>query len=487
MNSAQAIICVIAVCAVITCGSLTYGYLQNDESVINSDPVPDVKPDITPTPNTVITQGRIGMAARGTCGDNLTWSLDNQGTMTIDGTGPMYNYVDNSPPWRIYIISIRDVIINEGVTTIGDRAFTSCMQLASVTIPNSVTSIGERAFYGCTFLASVTIPNSVTSIGERAFYGCGFTSVTIPNLVTSIEDHVFTACIHLSSVTIPNSVTSIGNGAFSACNQLASVTIPNSVTSIGDDAFNGCSSLESVTIPNSVTSIGEKAFQSCTSLTAINVGEGNSAYSSQGGVLFTKSKDTLIAYPIGRADSSYIIPNSVTSIRSYAFYYCTSLASVIIGNSVTSIGSYAYYLCTSLASMTIGNSVTSIGDHAFYQCTSLTSVTIPNSVTSIGDYAFDSCESLNTVYNQSSLHLVKGSEDNGCVAKYATTLVQGLATLSLQRSSVDPEYSSGPIIVQVAPGDTVTLNYTFITQESVSGTNKVTTITHTATGWTEQQ
>ena len=206
-------------------------------------------------------------------------------------------------------------------------------EIKDLLIPNSVTSIGNWAFYGCSSLTSITIPNSVTSIGNDAFSGCSsLTSVTIPNSVTSIGGWAFYECSSLTSITIPNSVTSIGRGAFNGCSSLTSVTIGNSVTSIGDYAFRHCSSLTSITIPNSITSIGEEAFQDCSSLTSIT------------------------------------IPNGVTSIGFGAFKYCSSLTSVTIGNSVTSIGHYAFYDCSKLISVTIGESVTSIGDGAFMGC-----------------------------------------------------------------------------------------------------------------------
>ena len=238
---------------------------------------------------------------------------------------------------------VTELVIPDGVTSIGDYAFYNCTSLTSVTIPDSVTTIGSAAFRDCSSLTNVTIPDSVTSIGSWAFAYCdSLTSVTIGNGVTSIGSYAFAYCDSLTSVTIPDSVTSIGWGAFSGCTGLTSVTIPDSVTSIGDWAFYNCTGLTSVTIPDSVTSIGESAFYNCTGLTSVT------------------------------------IPGSVTSIGSSAFRGCTGLTSVTIGNSVTSIGDDAFRSCTGLTSVTIGNSVTSIGRWAFLGCTGLTSVTFEN-------------------------------------------------------------------------------------------------------------
>ena len=203
--------------------------------------------------------------------------VESTGTLTISGKRYMRSYASSSDtPWYAYSSSIKKVVINNGVTSIGSCAFKGCSGLTSVTIPNSVTSIGDEAFYNCSGLTSVTIPNSVTSIGESAFEGCtGLTSVTIPNSVTSIGQRAFMNCSGLTSITIPNSGTSIGNGTFYYCTGLTSVTIPNSVTSIGTYAFDGCTGLTSVTIPNSVTRIGNStgngAFEDCTGLTSMTV------------------------------------------------------------------------------------------------------------------------------------------------------------------------------------------------------------------------
>ena len=369
----------------------------------------------------------------GKCGDNVTYSLDTEtGVLTISGTGKMTAFSRFDSPFY-YNSSVKTVIIENGVTSIGDYAFEGCTRLTSITIPDSVTSIGSNVILGCTSLTSIEVSydnenySSVNGVlfnkdkSELITYPAGKTDCeyAIPNSVISIGDSAFENCGSLTSVTIPDSVISIGNSAFSGCTSLASITIPDSVTSIGKYAFFSCISLVSVTIPNSVTSIGNGVFFDCENLVSIEVANDNMNYTSISGILFSKNKTELIQYPAAKTDSTYIIPDgvtridyafgscknltsvtipdSVTSIGDWAFYYCTSLINAIIPDSVTSIGNYAFPGCTSLTSVTIPNSVTSIGSYAFDCCISLTSVTIPDSVTSIGDYAFDYCTSLTSV------------------------------------------------------------------------------------------
>ena len=193
---------------------------------------------------------------RGKCGDNVDFTLDENGVLTISGTGPMWDFKWNNQtytvdtPWRDERKTISHGEIQNGVTTIGERAFYRCEGLTSVTIPDSVISIGDRAFFWCAGLTSVTIPDSVTTIGDSAFSKCaGLTSVTIPDSVTSIGNGAFHECIGLTSVTIPDSVTSIGDWAFENCAKLTSVTIPDSVTKIGWHAFYDCDKLISVSVP----------------------------------------------------------------------------------------------------------------------------------------------------------------------------------------------------------------------------------------------
>ncbi|CDD64023.1 cell surface protein [Firmicutes bacterium CAG:341] len=230
------------------------------------------------------------------------------------------------------------------------------------------------------------------------------------------ENNPFYKKSNIKTVIIKNGVTSIGDWVFYNCSSLTSITIPNSVTSIGNWVFRDCTSLTSVAIPTSVTSIGDGVFYCCESLTSIEVSNNNENYSSTDGVLFNKNKSELITYPAGKTDSEYAIPNSVTSIGSYAFFDCESLTSVTIPNSVTNIGVYAFYGCKSLTSVTIPDSVISIGDYAFYGCKSLTSVTIPDSVISIGDYAFSYCESLTSVTIPNSVTSICSDAFSDCTS-----------------------------------------------------------------------
>ena len=332
----------------------------------------------------------------GTTGE-CTWTLDSDGVLTISGNGKMKDYSFNErKPWGT---SITKVVIENGVTSIGNWAFENCFSLTSITILDGVRYIGNCAFLCCTSLTSITIPDSVTSIGDEAFEGCtSLTSVTIGNGVTSIGYKAFAYCRLLESVTIPDGVTGIGDSAFHSCTSLTSVTIPDSVTSIGLSAFEDCTSLISITIPNSVTSVGNRAFYNCTSLTSITIPDsvtsiGNSAFQN-----CTSLKSVTIGNGVTRIGqsafedctwlTSITIPDSVTSIGEETFRGCTWLTSVTIGNGVTRIGQSAFEDCTWLTSVTIGNGVKSIGYSAFYNCTSLTSVTIPNSVTRIGKKAF---------------------------------------------------------------------------------------------------
>ena len=432
----------------------------------------------------------------GSCGGNLTWKLDIFGNLTISGTGAMPHYYPESDvPWYAQRLSIKTIILEEGVTKIGQYAFWGCSNLTSITIPDNVNGIGNSALMGCTSLTSIIIPDSVTSIGEKAFYGCtGLASASIGNGVTTIANSVFYGCSSLESITIPDSVTSIGDNAFNGCSGLTSVYIPDSVTSIGGSAFSRCNSLASVTIPDSVTTIGRGAFYSCSGLESISIGSGITTidYSAFNGC----SSLTSITIPdsvtsIGECAfencaslTNVSIPDSVTTIGYCAFAHCSSLESVTIPDSVTTIDGSAFYNCSSLTSVTIGSGVTSMGGYVFGGCRSLESVTIKNGATALGTATFSGCSKLTSITIPDSVTSIGTDAFDGCIGLTSVSLGNGIASIG------DYAFEGCRNLVRVSIGNNVTSigSYAFYQCESltsVSIPDSVTTIGESAFGYCE--
>lgn len=214
----------------------------------------------------------IDAASSGKCGENITWALDDEGNLVIEGTGEMdVFYMPEYVPWGH---DIKTVKISEGILTLGMFAFQDCTDLKSVVIPNSVTDIEYAAFSGCTGLSSVVIGNSVANIEDSAFQNCySLLSVEIPNSVKRIGNFAFSGCSGLKNVNMPNSVLNLEGGAFCFCTGLMSVKISNSVTEIGYNTFRGCKSLKSIEIPENITKISTGAFSLCSALTKVVIGK----------------------------------------------------------------------------------------------------------------------------------------------------------------------------------------------------------------------
>ena len=258
-----------------------------------------------------------------------------------------------------------------------------------------VKEIGGNAFYMRKNVVQVVIPDSINKIGNGAFRGCdSLTGVTIGGVAVSIGEEAFRDCLSLVSVKISGNAESIGNGAFSDCGLLTEINLSEGLESIGKYAFYGCGSLTSVNIPASVRDIGSRAFASCGSLASITVAGENGSYKSMLGDLYDADGKILIQYATGKTNTSFSVPNGVTSIGEYAFLNSGLLTEVTIGGSVTNICDYAFCNSSALKSVHIGGSVTAVADRAFDGCDSLESVTIDNGLTRIGEYAFDGCGSL---------------------------------------------------------------------------------------------
>ncbi len=406
-------------------------------------------------------------------------------SITVDESNPVFHSYENcliETGSKILIRGCKNSIIpNDGsVMRIDAYAFSGYSDITNIIIPDGVTSIGKEAFFNCTELTSITIPDSVTTISDWAFEGCSdltftdvyyagseeqWNNITIgdnnePLLKANIHynssgtcgDHLmwmfdentgtltisgegdmenYTASSvvpwkpykeNISNVVFNGAITSIGDYAFEDCTQLTRVTIPDSVTSIGDFAFGRCTGLTSITIPGSVTSVGRGVFSGCTGLESISVDVNNLVYHSTDNCLIETASKKLVAgcknsvipddgsvTSIGRSAlsghtgfSNITIPDSVTSIGDFAFGGCTGLISITIPDSVTSIGEHAFYYCIGLTSVSIPDSITSIGESVFSACTELTSVIVPSSVKSIGYQAFFGCSSLLDVYYSGS-------------------------------------------------------------------------------------
>ena len=346
--------------------------------------------------------------ASGTCGENLTWVLEENGTLTISGTGEMYNYARAEyGPWKDYQSSITTVYIENGVSSIGDSAFESCEALTDVTIADSVTSIGKNAFACCSGLTSVTIPSSVTSIGEYAFQYCS----------------------SLKTVTIPDGITSIKKGTFYNCTGLTDVTIGKNVENIESGAFEYCKELTSVIIPSSVSSITGRPFSECKKLTSITVADDNPSYMSKDGVLFDKNGETLLFCLQGK-EGNYQIPDSVKSINSGAFFNCDKLTGITVPNSVTNIQESTFFGCSNLTSIVIPNSVTSIGEAAFSRCCNLTQMIIPDSVVSMGTQVFSECTELKSVTLSKNMTAIPFDTFLSCKSLTSVTIPDGVTSIS---------------------------------------------------------
>lgn len=354
-------------------------------------------------------------ADSGTCGENLTWTLDSNGLLTISGTGAMDSSGHDSFSFRP---DIRAVEINDGVTSIGDSAFEMCTFLRTVDIPESVVEIDDNAFCNCERLESINMPDHITFIGEGAFAYCyNLASIKVPEKVTSILDYTFQECTSLVSIEMPDSLESIGEYAFWRCSSLTEMRVPENVKTIGADAFSECTGLTNIQLSEGVTSIGGGAFTMCKNLTAINI---PASVTSIGLCLFYGC-DSLSRITVDINNPSYdsrdncnaiierntnklvqgcagtVIPDSVMSIGDEALEGCTGLINIDIPEGITDIGAGAFAGCTNLKSIRIPDSVTNLGDSAFSYCESLENIELSKGMETVGYYTFSYCESLLSV------------------------------------------------------------------------------------------
>lgn len=404
----------------------------------------------------------------GSCGDEVSWSFNiDTGALTVSGNGETYDYVPLNTPWNIYRDEIKSVIIEEGVTSVGSHIFYGCTSLTDIIIPASVNKIGTLAFEECTALESISVSDDSLyffSDGNGVLYSkdkteliqypaaSESTSYTVAEGVKTISESAFAYSINLTSVSLPDSVTEICNNAFRSCENLAVVSVPANLVSLGDNAFRS-TAIRSVSIPSSAENIGENAFGWCFDLKSIAVDENNKNYSSdEYGILFNKSKTELIKYPNNCKETSYSIPDGVTSVSDNAFENCYNLQSVTIPDSVISIGEGVFFNCylkeiavdkanqnysndefgvlltkdkTNLiqypirsekASYKVPEGVSIIGKSAFHNARNLESIIISDGVKAINDGAFLYCTNLEFVHIPDSVTEIAKTVFNGKTA-----------------------------------------------------------------------
>lgn len=292
----------------------------------------------------------------GTAG-RLSWTLEGN-VLTVSGEGTMPSYSSATAPWSTYSDIVTDLVIEYGVTSIGNSAFKDMTTLRTVSLPDSLTLIDNSGFEGCSSLESIEIPDSVTSPGRSTFRNC-----------TSLQ-----------SAIIGDGATYVGQYCFSGCSALESVTLGSSVASVGDYTFQNCTSLSEIVLPEGLTSIGQYCFQNCTALDSIDL---PSTLLEMKGYSFSGSGLTGI-----------VIPDSCTEVWRYSFYNCASLVSVVYPSNITYVGVSCFQNCTALETFVFGGSETEIRENAFNGCTSLNDAWLPESLQTVGNNAFKNCRSL---------------------------------------------------------------------------------------------
>lgn len=361
-----------------------------------------------------------------------------------------YGYVAST--FISYFTNVQEVVLLDGVTSVGEYTFYRIISLKKITLSNTVTSIGGSAFSYCSNLVSVVMTDSVESIGASAFYGCSsLTEIILPTGITTIGDSTFYGCSSLIEIIIPESVTSIGNRAFSNCSQLEEIIIPKNVTTIGSNTFSGCTGVEhlitsyltagnssgpgefinsftnlrriellenittipnyafynfknltSVVMANSVTSIGQNAFYGCENLSEISL---SNCLTSIGNSAFSGCKNL----------KEINLPNGLISIGQNAFYG-SGLTEISIPEGVTAIQRDMFNNCTELREINLPSTLTTIGSYSIANCSNICTITIPQSVTTIESGAFANCYKLIEVFNYSALNFTIGSTDYGYIA-----------------------------------------------------------------------
>lgn len=409
-------------------------------------------------PISTFTVGAEETATSGTCGENLTWAFDNAtGTLTISGKGEMEDYDYNNRPWEEYKYEVTSVVINSGVTTVGDNAFSNCYQITNIHIPDSITAIGDYSFKECTQISNITIPNGVTSIGEGAFRFSSIETISIPDSVTVIGDGCFLDCKYLKSITIPGSVKEIPMQFCLDCSNLEELIICEGVEAIKWNGFEGCKKLTEVTIPSTITVIEGRSFAFTENLKQFGVDKKNKNFKVIDGCIYDISGNTLVAVPSGK--EIITLPDTLTAIQKGACVGNSFIKSVDIPETVTSIGESAFMYCYSLNEIIIRNQETELCTWAFSNFNLFTGEDNSNRSIYSHKNSFAYEYAINNGFNYVPLCLITGHQ-----YKYGCCVICGVAnsdydneitfTLSIQTPSTTTiRYNDGIVLHANLEGD----------------------------------
>ena len=405
--------------------------------------------------------GSASVAESGTSG-NFSWTLDDNGVMTITGEGEILS----SSGFASTIKRATTLIIGEGITRLPSSLCKEAVNLISVSLPDTVNKIGDMLFLGCSNLKNVRLSNGLTSLGQSTFARCSsLENIFIPEGITEIGTYVFSSCTALREIDLPDSIVKIDTSAFDGCTalrkiklpahlstlnmhvledctSLETVIFPEDLTKIGQFVFSGCTGLKKIILPHSVEEIGLWAFSKCTNISdvfyqgtadewaAIAIDSSNTAiinaakhFLSHSGACGTNLTWTLY-------DNGTLMISGAGSMTSCPWSaYASNIQHVTLETGITDICPDAFNLCSNLSSIIIPDSVISISERAFANCRHLTSVTIPDSVTNIGECAFLGCNSLNKIIFPDHLNSIGSEAFSGCSSLTSISIPDGVTSI----------------------------------------------------------
>ena len=455
----------------------------------------------------------------GTCGENVTWSLDTDtGVLTISGTGDMAAYGIGKSPVLQYADIVKSVVIGDGITSVGNRAFRDMANIESVTFGADVATTGYEVFLNCTALTSVTLNEGLTEIGSLAFSNTAIAEITLPSTLVKLNNRAFKNCASLTYISVPDSVTYVGYEEFMGCTSLTGFKWTAGYNYINSVTFSGCTSLVNVTIPATVRHINSNAFANCTSLATVDFEDSDTLVRTSSsspdiasnafdgcnstlvikawsyspvqdlctgkGFVFEAKNSTIFKYTVnedgisctvtgvrgnsaGAAVPTEIDGYTVTAIGASAFKDKTFITNITIPETVTSIAERAFQN-TGIRYITIPDSVTTLGHSAFMDCASLVTVTLGSGIQTIDTNTFANCTSFTTLNNYDSVTNIGATAFSGCTSltvlklKESVTTIRATAFDGCSNLTIECTEGSRAHTVAVSKG----INYKFVKNDN---------------------